>query len=174
MKRSPITTIIAASAILLTSLTSLPAQAGTKENNFIGLALGLGALAIMVDKSRDKKKRTAATSGFHSHNGTTSHRHETGHRTHGYDWNESIIHRDRHHRSHKLRQKMFHGHEAPKKCLRQRWTAQGWKTYTSKHCVKNFRAKNHYHDRKQTNHFHNGRGKVVTLKDIRKRREHWH
>lgn len=174
MIRNPFTTVIAAGALVIASLGAVPARADNTGNNLVGLMLGIGALAIIADKAKDRKRAavtTTPTTDYHSHNGTT-HRHETTHRNFGHDWNETTFRRDRKERRHKLRQKMYHGHSAPKTCLRQRWTAQGWKTYTSKPCLKNHKAHNHFHGKKQTNHFHNGRGKVVTLKDLKNRRDY--
>ncbi len=173
MNRSPLTTAITVGALFLASLGTAPAGADTKGNNLVGVLLGIGALAIIVDKAKDRKKATASatqSSSLHSHNGTAAHRHNDVARTYGYDRRESTFRRSNKNRRHKLRQKMHHGHDAPKTCLRQRWTAQGWKTFTSKPCLNKHKARNHFHETKQTNHFHNGRGKIVTLKDLKRRR----
>jgi hypothetical protein len=175
MKRYPIAATVSAIALFIASISAVPAQAGKSEDNLLGLMLGIGALAIIADKAHDNKKRRATVSqpeGYHSHDGSAAHRHRNSDRLYGYDWNESTFRRDRKDRRKFLRRKMYHGHEAPKTCLRQRWTENGWKTYTSKPCVKKYAAKHHFHDKKQTNHIHDKRGRVVTKKELRARRDY--
>lgn len=57
---SRLTTALAAAAIALTSLTAAPASAMTREErNALGLILGIGAVAVLADGQKDRRRSYA-------------------------------------------------------------------------------------------------------------------
>ena len=55
-----LTTALAAAAIALTSFTAVPASAMTREErNALGLILGIGAVAVLADGQKDRRRTYA-------------------------------------------------------------------------------------------------------------------
>ena len=153
--RKPIVAAVTALALGLASVTT-PVQAGERENTALGVLLGVGALALIADRARDRREEQAAEAAQVQRDRTYS--------TYGYDRNESIMRGEPRWRQSRIDRLRNHGHEAPKYCLRQRWTPSGWVQYTDKTCLNRYKAKRHYHEAGRTNHFHDRNGEIVQLR----------
>ena len=142
MLRKHITALVAGTALAAASLTAVPASAGSQGDKLLGLALGVGALAIIANEARANRTAPVAM------------RDDRYNRYDRYD---------RHGRRDAPRWKRARVYEVPKTCLYKHWTPRGWETYASKSCVNRYAAKHHIKRRDILPRYRDARGRIVWL-----------
>jgi len=145
MLRKHFTALVAGTALIAASMTAVPASAGSRDDKLLGLALGIGALAIIANETRANRTVAAPVRRDHNYQNYQNYRNDDHDRRYDPRWQRARV------------------YEVPKTCLYKHWTSHGWETYASKSCVNKYAARNHIRRSDIQPRYRDERGRIVWL-----------